>query len=180
MTIFTPLGIEGVWLVQNKVYNDDRGILIEWMRTTGVMSTLGIDFTVKQANYSQSSAGVIRGIHYSLAPEGQAKYITCTSGKLWDVIVDIRIGSQTFGKWVATELTAGDGQAIFISKGLGHGFQALSDSSSISYLLSSIYNPNLEYSINPLDPDLNIKWPIKESKISDRDREAPLFTKRKI
>ena len=96
----TPLGIEGVWLAQSPVWKDDRGFLREWFKTENLNSVTGRDFAIEQANISLSSKGTLRGIHYSIAPRGQAKWITCVSGSIQDVVVDIRPASKTFGQWI--------------------------------------------------------------------------------
>jgi len=117
-----PMGIEGVWLAESPVWSDDRGFFREWFKSVDVKNVTGHDFGIEQANISLSSRGTLRGIHYSIAPRGQAKWITCVSGSIKDVIVDIRPDSQTFGKWIEVELSGDSGKAVFISEGLGHGF----------------------------------------------------------
>jgi dTDP-4-dehydrorhamnose 3,5-epimerase len=173
----TPLGIEGAWLAESPLWNDDRGHFREWFKREEVLSKTGIDFSVEQANISESNSGAIRGIHFSLAQERQLKWVTCISGRILDVIVDIRVMSPTFGKHIEVNLCANDGQALLIGDMLGHGFAALEDNSKVSYLLSSKYNPEFEYSINPLDPALNINWPIAREKmiISEKDLNAHSF-----
>jgi len=96
----TPLGIEGVWVAESPVWRDDRGFFREWFKAEDIKKVTGRNFSIEQANISVSSAGTLRGIHYSIAPRGQAKWITCVSGSIKDVIVDIRPDSQTFGKWI--------------------------------------------------------------------------------
>ncbi len=170
-----PLGIEGAWLAESPVWSDERGFFREWFKSKDVKAATGIDFSIEQANISQSQRGVIRGIHYSLAPQGQAKWITCINGSIRDVIVDIRLGSPTFGKSVFVELNGLDGRAVLIGPGLGHGFASLADYSTIAYLLSSPYSPTEEFEINPLDPDLGIDWGIDlaEVSLSEKDKMAP-------
>ena len=144
------------------------------------MIALGINpFNVSQANISISHKGVVRGIHYSLASEGQEKWITCVSGSIWDVIVDIRPSSPTFGKWVSVNLTAKSGNSILISSGLGHGFMALEDNTTVSYLLTSAYSPKDEYGIFPFDSVLGINWPLSEPILSDKDAQAKSFNQLK-
>jgi dTDP-4-dehydrorhamnose 3,5-epimerase len=169
-----PLGIEGVWLAESPVWSDDRGIFREWFKSEDIKNATGRKFNVKQANISRSSAGTLRGIHYSVAPLGQAKWITCVSGSIQDVIVDIRPGSKTFGQWISVELDADSGKALFISERLGHGFLALENYTTVAYLLSTPYSPHDEYGINPLDPEIGIKWqiPRENLKLSKKDENA--------
>ena len=175
-----PLGIEGVWLAESPVWSDERGFFREWFKSGDIKTTTGIDFSIQQANISQSQQGVIRGIHYSLAPQGQAKWITCINGSIRDVIVDIRLSSPTFGKSVHVDLEGQDGKAILIGAGLGHGFASLAHSSTIAYLLSSPYSPAEEFEINPLDPGLGINWDLELSKVSlsEKDKLAPTLAAR--
>ena len=176
----TPLGIEGAWLAESPVWKDDRGSFREWLKTEDLKSETGRDFGIEQANISLSSKGTLRGIHYSLAPRGQAKWITCVSGSIQDVIVDIRPNSKTFGQWVDVELRGDSGIAVFISEGLGHGFLALEDQSAVAYLISTPYSPDHEFEINPFDQKIGIEWgmDVSDLKISDKDRGAPTLAER--
>jgi dTDP-4-dehydrorhamnose 3,5-epimerase len=171
----TPLGIEGAWLARSPVWSDDRGFFREWFKSERIEPVLGRDFNVAQANISSSTKGTVRGIHYSLATKGQAKWVTCVSGLIRDVIVDIRPSSTTYGNWISVELSGTSGNAVLISEGLGHGFISLSDISTVAYLVSSPFSPSEEFEINPLDPAMAINWglPISELKISDKDKNAP-------
>ena len=134
---------------------------------------------VKQSNVSTSKRGVIRGIHYSLHPSGQWKWITCVSGSILDVVVDIRPDSQTFKSVKEVELTERNGLGVLIQSSLGHAFQAQSDKSIVVYNLSSVYAPNFEYEINPLDAELGINWPISDPIISSKDFSAPNLADRR-
>ena len=176
----TPLGIEGVWLVESRVFHDDRGLFREWFKSETVEKATGRKFEIEQANISLSSRGTLRGIHYSTAPRGQAKWVTCVAGSIQDVVVDIRPNSPTFGKWVDVELTAESGKAIFISEGLGHGFLALEDKTAVAYLVSTPFLPGNEFEINPLDLEVGIKWSIHSSLliISEKDRSALKLSER--
>jgi dTDP-4-dehydrorhamnose 3,5-epimerase len=140
----------------------------------------GRDFGIEQANISLSSRGTLRGIHYSIAPRGQAKWVTCVSGAIKDVIVDIRPGSPTFGKWVEVELRGDSGKAVLISEGLGHGFIALEDNTAVAYLVSTPFSPGNEFEINPLDEKIAIDWGMQERdfKISEKDMKAPTLAER--
>ena len=175
-----PLGIEGAWLAESPVWSDERGFFREWFKAEDVKSATGRDFGIEQANISLSSAGTLRGIHYSIAPRGQAKWITCVAGAIKDVIVDIRPNSQTFGKWIEVILKGDSGQAVFISEGLGHGFVALEDNTAVAYLVSTPFSPTDEFEINPLDEKIGINWGMDLSvlKISDKDKNARTLAER--
>jgi dTDP-4-dehydrorhamnose 3,5-epimerase len=176
----TPLGIDGVWLAESPVWSDDRGFFREWFKSEDVKAATGRDFGIEQANISLSSAGTLRGIHYSIAPQGQAKWITCVSGSIQDVIVDIRPNSRKFGTWIDVELKGNSGQAVFIGEGLGHGFLALDDNTAVAYLVSTPFSPADEFEINPLDEKIGIKWGMDLStlKISGKDKIAPTLAER--
>ena len=171
----TPMGIDGAWLAESPVWSDDRGFFREWFKSGDVKAATGRDFEIEQANVSLSSAGTLRGIHYSIAPLGQAKWITCVSGAIQDVIVDIRPDSKTFGRWIDVELKGDSGKAVLISEGLGHGFLALKDKTAVAYLVSTTFSPTDEFEINPLDEKIGIKWGMDLSslKISGKDKLAP-------
>jgi len=177
----TPLGIEGAWLAESPVWSDDRGFFREWFKTEEINKATGRNFNVEQANISSSTKGTLRGIHYSLAAKGQAKWVTCVSGSIKDAIVDIRPNSKTFGKWIEVELSGTSGNAVLIGEGLGHGFISLADVSTVAYLVSSPFSPTEEYEINPLDPAIGINWglPLSDLKISDKDKNAPTLEERK-
>ena len=175
-----PLGIEGAWLAESQVWSDERGFFREWFKAEDVKSVTGRDFGIEQANISLSSLGTLRGIHYSIAPRGQAKWITCVSGSIKDVIVDIRPKSKTYGQWIEVELTGNSGKAVFISEGLGHAFLALENNTAVAYLVSTPYSQEYELAINPLDDFLKIDWGMESSKlrISEKDLNAPNFLER--
>lgn len=167
------LGIEGVWLGRSPILTDDRGSFREWFKAGEISDFTGRIFNVAQCNTSTSRKGVIRGIHYSLAPQGQGKWVTCTSGSIWDVVVDIRPLSPTYKQWIGMELNADQGESVFISEGLGHAFLSLAENSVVSYLLTTQYSPSEEFEINPLDPELAIKWPALAKLLSSKDSSAP-------
>jgi dTDP-4-dehydrorhamnose 3,5-epimerase len=139
--------------------------------------TLGFGFEVKQVNQSVSKAGVIRGIHWADVPPGQAKYVYCSKGSIWDIVVDIRIGSPTFGSWDAAELTEDNGKCVLIREGLGHVFLSLEDDTVVNYLCSEPFSPNTENGINPLDTDLAIPFGSMISRagfeVSSKDEHSP-------
>jgi dTDP-4-dehydrorhamnose 3,5-epimerase len=176
----TPLEIEGAWVAESPIWSDDRGFFREWFKSDAIKTAIGGDFKIEQANISLSSKGTLRGIHYSIAPRGQAKWITCVSGAINDVIVDIRPESPTFGKWVKVELRGDSGKAVLISEGLGHGFIALEDNTAVAYLVSTPFSPTHEFEINPLDEKIGINWGMQfdELKISDKDMKAPTLAER--
>jgi dTDP-4-dehydrorhamnose 3,5-epimerase len=174
---FTPLKIQGSWVFEPRKFNDERGSFHEVFRLSQINSLLGKTFEVKQVNQSISKAGVIRGIHWADVPPGQAKYVSCFRGSIWDVVVDIRVGSPTFGLWDAAEISAENGKCVLIEEGLGHVFLALEDDTVVSYLCSETFNPSAEHGINPLDDVLAIpflsKWNGSSFEISPKDSEAP-------
>ena len=176
----TPLEIEGVWVAESPIWSDDRGFFREWFKSEDIKNVTGRDFGIEQANISLSSKGTLRGIHYSIAPRGQAKWVTCVSGAIKDVIVDIRPQSPTFGQWVEVELRGDSGKAVLISEGLGHGFIALEDNTAVAYLVSTPFSPGYEFEINPLDERIGINWGMQFSdlKISDKDKNAPTLAER--
>jgi len=176
------LGIEGAWIASSPVWADSRGSFREWFKCEDILATTGIDFSVAQANLSESKRGVLRGIHYSLAEVGQSKWVTAVTGAIKDVIVDIRPSSSTFGKYVAVDLVGGDGQVVLIGAGLGHGFLSKADGSIVAYLVTSAFSPTEEFEINPLDPEIGIEWdlPIHELLLSSKDAAAPRLTERSI
>jgi dTDP-4-dehydrorhamnose 3,5-epimerase len=178
----TPLGIEGAWLAESEVWSDDRGFLREWFKSEDVKDVAGVEFGIEQANISVSSKGVLRGIHYSIAPRGQAKWITCVSGSIKDVVIDIRPDSKSFGRWIEIKLSGDSGKAVFISKGLGHAFLSLEDNSAVAYLVSTSFSPTDEFEINPLDEKIGIDWGMSlgDLKISDKDKNAPTLAERFI
>jgi dTDP-4-dehydrorhamnose 3,5-epimerase len=166
------LGIEGLWLLTFPIYTDDRGFFREWFKVSDIERELGRKFETKQANISSSDEGVLRGIHFSLGLKGQGKLVTCVTGAIWDVVVDLRKDSPTFRQWVGTSLDSKKGEVLFISEGLGHGFQSLEDNSTVTYLLTSPYSPNVEHEVNPFDPELAISWPLEKSILSEKDKLA--------
>jgi dTDP-4-dehydrorhamnose 3,5-epimerase len=174
------LGIEGAWLFRSPVWRDERGSFREWFKSEEIRDATGKDFGIAQANISVSSEGTLRGIHYSLAERGQAKWITCVSGSIMDVIVDIRPESRTFGEWIEVVLTGDSGKAILISEGLGHGFLALEDNTAVAYLVTTPFSPVDEFEINPLDESIGINWgmDLSKLKISDKDKNAPTLSER--
>jgi dTDP-4-dehydrorhamnose 3,5-epimerase len=176
------MSIEGAWVYEPNVWPDDRGAFHEVFKLSKLSEQLGRSFEVKQVNQSLSSKGVIRGIHWTDSEEGQAKYVSCPAGALWDVVVDLRPYSPTFGKWEAALLTAENRMSVLIAEGLGHGFLALEDETVANYLCSSEFNPECDRTINPLSPRLSIGfrsaaegYGIEDFILSPKDSDAPLF-----
>jgi dTDP-4-dehydrorhamnose 3,5-epimerase len=168
-----PLSIEGAWEITPKLHGDPRGLFTEWYRFDHLAETVGHPLDLQQANLSVSAAGVVRGVHFADVPPGQAKYVTCVRGEILDVVVDLRVGSPTFGRWEGVRLDETDRAAVYLSEGLGHGFCALSDDATLTYLCSSTYSPTGEHGVHPLDPDLDIDWPAGTPLLSAKDEAAP-------
>src|SRR5580692_2595465 len=154
-----PIGIGGAWTFTPAVHRDDRGYFLEWFRAGELSGPLGYWPRTAQTNCSVSRRGVIRGVHFADVPPGQAKYVSCVSGAIIDVIVDIRMGSATFGQWEGVQLDDENRHSVYIAPGLGHAFMAMSESATVVYLCSEPYAPGREHGIDPLDPDLGIEWP---------------------
>jgi len=168
-----PLSIEGSWLFTPVLRPDDRGVFLESYKDSAIEPAIGHAFSLKQMNISQSRSGTVRGVHFADVPPGQAKYVQCFSGSILDIVVDIRVGSPTFGKWDAVELNDQTRQGLYISEGLGHAFCALSDDVTVGYLCSEPYAPTREHGIHPLDPDLALPWPSDDVVLSPKDAAAP-------
>lgn len=151
--------VEGVHLLTPAVHADERGEFFEWLRTDRLARAVGRPVTVAQVNVSVSRLGVLRGIHYAAAPPGQAKFLTCLRGAVLDVVVDVRVGSPTFGRCTTVRLDDRTRRGIWIAAGLGHAVLALSDHALVAYACSHPYAPEGERGLNPLDPDLGIDWP---------------------
>jgi dTDP-4-dehydrorhamnose 3,5-epimerase len=170
----TELDIDGAWVFEPPSFPDSRGVFAAPFQGAAFREALGFDLTVAQTNHSVSARGVIRGVHFADTPPGQAKYVYCPAGRLLDVIVDVRVGSPTFGEHVAVELDSQSMRAVYLSEGLGHAFVALTEGTVMAYLCSTGYNPGGEHGVSPLDPALGLPWPDDLAPIlSDKDRDAP-------
>jgi dTDP-4-dehydrorhamnose 3,5-epimerase len=169
------LAIPGSYLIENTVHRDDRGEFVEWFRADQLEVATGFRFSTQQANLSVSEKGTLRGIHYADVPPGQAKYVMCVLGAIRDFVVDIRVGSPTFGQHVAVDLDARSRNAVVIDVGLGHAFVALEPGTVVSYLVTDVYRPAAEHAINPLDSDVALDLPIEGSALllSPKDQAAP-------
>jgi len=169
-----PLGIEGAWEFVPQQHGDARGLFLEWYKAERMAEAVGHPLDLKQGNLSVSSAGVVRGIHFADVPPGQAKYVTCVRGAVLDIIVDVRVGSPTFGRWEAVRLDDQDRKAVYLSESLGHGFCALTDDATVTYLCSEGYAPQRERTVHPLDPEIGIEWPVEgEPELSAKDAQGP-------
>ncbi|WP_019549714.1 dTDP-4-dehydrorhamnose 3,5-epimerase family protein [Streptomyces sulphureus] len=171
-----PLTIEGAWRRTPRVHTDERGRFHElFRREDSVEQGEQVErLETAQANCSVSRRGALRGIHFADVPPGQAKHVACVQGAILDVVVDVRVGSPTFGAWEAVELSAENGHSVHLSEGLGHAFLALSETATVVYLCSTGYAPGREHGIQPLDPGIGIAWPSDiEPILSAKDREAP-------
>ncbi len=169
------LSVPGAWEITPTVHGDGRGSLFEWFTESGFAEMTGHRFDMRQANCSVSSAGVLRGLHFAQLPPSQAKYVTCVKGSVFDVVVDIRVGSPTYGRWDSVLLDDIDRRSVYLSEGLAHGFLSLQDDSTIMYLCSAPYAPQREHTIAATDPAIGIQWPLPADQLllSDRDAVAP-------
>lgn len=169
------LSIPDSYEITPLVRGDDRGVFLEWYRHDALEAAIGHSLDLRQANTSVSKAGVVRGIHYADVPRGQAKYVTATHGAVLDFVVDIRVGSPTFGTWDSVLLDTVDRRAIYLSEGLGHAFVALTDDATVSYLVSDTYNAPREHGVNPADPDIGLDFSQVPGEIllSPKDTAAP-------
>ncbi|MCU1442950.1 MAG: dTDP-4-dehydrorhamnose 3,5-epimerase [Cryobacterium sp.] len=169
------LNIPDSYEITPKQFGDDRGVFLEWYRFDKLEETIGHSLNLRQANTSVSKRGVVRGIHFADVPVGQAKYVTATHGAVLDYVIDIRVGSPTFGQWDSVLLDDTDRRAIYLAEGLGHCFVALTDNATVSYLVTDVFNPTREHGINPLDTDVALVFPPEagEPLLSPKDTDAP-------
>ncbi|SKI00879.1 dTDP-4-dehydrorhamnose 3,5-epimerase family protein [Mycobacteroides abscessus] len=174
------LSVPGSFEITPVQHHDSRGVFLELFKGPALAEAIGHPFELQQANCSVSAAGSLRGIHFADVPPGQAKYVTCLTGSVYDVVVDIRVGSPTFGAWDAVLLDPRDRRAVYVPEGVGHGFLALEDDSTVVYLCSAGYAPGREHGIDPLDPTVGIPWPTRRSDgtelsllVSEKDGAAP-------
>ncbi|MFC4112799.1 dTDP-4-dehydrorhamnose 3,5-epimerase [Nonomuraea zeae] len=168
------LSIDGALLYTPRIHSDLRGDFLESFRAVDLREAIGSTLELAQINCSVSRRGVLRGVHFADVPPGQAKYVMCVAGEVLDVVVDVRVGSPTFGQWETVRLDAVTHCGLYLSEGLGHGFLTLSESATVVYACSTGYDPAREHGIHPLDPDLAIDWPLTEEPImSPKDAAAP-------
>jgi dTDP-4-dehydrorhamnose 3,5-epimerase len=166
-----PTKLGGVVLLEPAVHGDERGFMVETYRREA-WAELGVDLEFVQHNHSRSSRGTLRGIHFQTHP-GQAKLVRCARGKIFDVAVDLRRGSATYGEWEGHVLDDESHRQLYVPVGFGHGFAVLSDVADVTYLCSSTYDPATESGIAWDDPDIGVEWPIAAPLLSERDKVAP-------
>jgi dTDP-4-dehydrorhamnose 3,5-epimerase len=177
---FRELSVGGAWEITPRVLEDPRGSFHEAFKGAAFAGHVGHSLVVRQVNTSTSIAGVVRGVHFAAVPPGQAKYVTCTHGAVLDYVVDIRLGSPTFGTYDTVLLDDTARRAVYIPEGLGHLFVSLQDDSTVTYLCSQPYAPGREFGITPFCETLALDLPTLgrdgrtlEYRLSDKDRAAP-------
>jgi dTDP-4-dehydrorhamnose 3,5-epimerase len=165
--------LSGVKFIQPRVFRDARGFFVESFSEPRYAQA-GIDVRFVQDNHSRSVRGTLRGLHFQSSP-GQAKLVRVATGCIWDVVVDIRPSSPTFGKWEGVELDADKHAQLFMPIGFAHGFCVLSETADVLYKVSNLYDSTTEFSIRYDDPELAVAWPVKHPIVSDRDLKAESF-----
>jgi dTDP-4-dehydrorhamnose 3,5-epimerase len=171
MPRLVPTKLDGLALIEPEVHGDERGFLVETYSAER-WRELGVDVEFVQDNHSRSRGGILRGLHFQTSP-GQAKLVRCSRGRIWDVAVDLRRDSPTYGRWDGYELDDSAHRQLFVPIGFAHGFCVLSDGADVAYRLSSVYDPSTEAGFAWNDPDVGVEWPITEPQLSERDRSAP-------
>lgn len=169
------LSIPDTYEITPKQHADDRGVFLEWYRFDKLAEVVGHPLELAQGNTSVSKKGTVRGIHFADIPPSQAKYVTATHGAVMDFVIDIRVGSPTFGQWDSVLLDDADRRAIYISEGVGHCFVALTVGATVSYLVNATFNVEREHGITPLDEAINLDFgmPAEELLLSPKDLAAP-------
>ena len=173
---FTRLEIPDVILIETAAFSDPRGFFAEGYKRSD-FNRSGLSCVFVQDNYSRSIRGVLRGLHYQKAPVAQGKLVSVIRGEIFDVAVDIRKGSPTFGRWIAATLSDQNHRMLFIPEGFAHGFCVVSDEADVVYKTTMEYTPALEGGIIWNDRELNIPWPVKDPILSPRDARLPGFTR---
>jgi dTDP-4-dehydrorhamnose 3,5-epimerase len=163
--------LDGVVLIEPEVHGDARGFMVETYRRD-TWAELGVDAEFVQQNHSRSGRGTLRGIHFQTTP-GQAKLVRCPRGRIFDVAVDLRRDSPSFGQWEGHELDDESHRQLYVPVGFGHGFAVLSDEADVTYQLSSTYDPATESGIAWDDPEVGVEWPVEDPLLSERDKQAP-------
>ncbi len=178
---FRELAVPGVVEFTPKIFPDARGQFVAPFQEPAFIDATGHRLHLAQSNHSVSRRGVIRGVHFSDVPPGQAKYVHCSQGALLDVAIDVRVGSPTFGRWAAVRLDTETYRAVYLAEGVGHAFIALADGTVMTYLCSTGYDPAAEHTVHPLDPALQLPWPTDmKVELSDKDRAAPTLAEAAI
>ena len=171
---FKRLEIPDVILIEPKSFSDDRGFFLESFKESEFISN-GINKKLVQDNISHSTRGVLRGLHFQKNPKPQAKLVTVIKGKIFDVAVDIRKNSPTYGKWVSQILSEEEHNLLYVPEGFAHGFCVLSEEADVYYKVSNEYSSEHEDGIVWNDPNLNISWPLTDVIVSDKDKQLPLL-----
>ena len=169
---FEKLEIDGVILVKPRILGDNRGFFMESYKKSEFVQN-GIDCEFVQDNHSKSTKGVLRGLHYQINPKAQAKLVRCIKGKIYDVAVDIRPESKTFGKWVKVELSDENNYMLFIPEGFAHGFVVLSDEAELIYKTDNEYSAELDRGVLWCDKDINVDWGVENPILSEKDKIQP-------
>lgn len=173
--LFSQTTLPGVWLIELELRQDDRGFLARTY-CENEFRECGLNTRWPQCNLTLTrSRGMLRGMHFQAAPHPEIKLIRCSAGAICDVLVDVRKDSYTFGKWEAFELTDENRRTLYVSGGIAHGFQALTDNCEVFYQMSEFYFPDLARGIRWDDPRVGIKWPLPNPILSERDRNLPLL-----
>lgn len=180
--IVEPLEVADAWACSPRRFTDDRGVFLEWFRADLIAAAVGRRIDVVQANHSLSRRGTVRGLHFADVPPGQAKVVYCPRGAVLDVVVDVRVGSPTYGKHSALRLDDVDRRAVFLSEGLAHAFCALTETADVTYLVTSTYDPSVERTVHPLDPALGLPWPddAGDLLLSSKDAAAPTLAEAEV
>lgn len=173
--IVKPLELSGAYYIEPKLLLDNRGYFFEWFQKEKFKKETGIDFNVVQFNCSKSSKGVLRGLHYQLNPHAQAKLVAVISGKIQDVIVDLRKESPTYGKYYSVILDSEKKNQLFVPKGFAHGFLVLSESAEIFYAIDSVFAPEFDSGLMYNSSFLGIKWEIANPLVSEKDSNLKSF-----
>jgi len=171
---FKPLSLPDVILIETPAYADDRGFFIETFKQS-VFRTHGLPVDFVQDNHSCSQHGVLRGLHYQLPPHDQGKLLRVVEGRIWDVAVDVRRASSTFGQWVGVELSSANPALLWIPPGFAHGFVVLSEKAHFLYKCTAEYHQPSERGIRWNDPTLAIQWPLRDVRVSAKDSQLPPF-----
>jgi dTDP-4-dehydrorhamnose 3,5-epimerase len=171
----SPLAVPDAWACTPDLHGDERGMFLEWFRGDELAAATGRRFDIVQANHSVSRRGAVRGVHFADVPPGQAKFVYCPGGAVLDIVVDLRVGSPTFGTVDSVVLDEAERRAVFIAEGIGHAMVALRDNSSLTYLVSTFYDPVAEHTVSPVDPALGLPLPdeIGAPTMSEKDVSAP-------
>lgn len=169
---FTPADIPDVLLIEPRVYPDDRGFFMESYKRSE-FARAGIPDPFVQVNHSRSPRGILRGLHYQKQPKAQGKLVRVLAGEIYDVVVDIRRGAPTYGKWLGFSLSAQGGKMVYVPVGFAHGFCVISEEADVCYMTTEEYAPDYESGIYWNDPELEIDWPTANPRVSARDQRWP-------